>query len=181
MSPLQKKNWSPYVVGIAIGILSWISFATVHKPIGISTSFENTAALVEKAAVPQAEQKNEYYAEKAKQNKSPKINWEWMLVLGVFVGSFLSSKMSGDRTHEKVPALWLWRFGPSVGKRLAGAFFGAALMMFGARMAQGCTSGHGISGALQLAVSSWIFVILIFATATAVTFLMFGKEGRNHV
>lgn len=181
MNILRKTSWSPYLVGGLIGILSWFAFATANRPIGITTSFENTAALAEKAAFPQAAQNNEYYSAKAKEGKPPKIGWEWMLVVGVFLGAFVSSKLSGDRTGEKVPPLWSWKFGPSVGKRFAGAFFGAALMIFGARLAQGCTSGHGISGALQLAVSSWIFVILIFATAIAVTFLIFGKEGRNHV
>ena len=181
MSPLKIRFWSPYAVGVAIGVLSWFAFATVNKPIGITTSFENTAALIGKAVVPSAEQRNEYYSAKAAEGKPPKIGWEWMLVLGVFFGAFLSSTLSGDRTKEKVPALWAWRFGPSVAKRFAGAFFGAALMMFGARLAQGCTSGHGISGALQLALSSWIFAVLLFAAAIATTFLMFGKEGRNHV
>lgn len=180
-NPMRKRAWSPYVVGVGIGILSWFAFASVNKPIGITTAFENTAALTEKAAVPGFEQRNPYFAEKAKENKSPKIDWEWMLVLGVFVGSFVSSKLSGDRSKEKVPALWAWRFGPRTATRFAGAFIGGAIMMFGARVARGCTSGHGISGALQLAVSSWIFVALLFATAVLTTFVIFGKEGRNHV
>ena len=54
-------------------------------------------------------------------------------------------------------------------------------MMFGARLAQGCTSGHGISRALQLALSSWIFVVLLFAAGTVVTFLLYGREARDHV
>ena len=66
-------------------------------------------------------------------------------------------------------------------KRFAAAFFGGALMMFGARLAQGCTSGHGISGALQLALSSWIFAVLLFAAGTIVTFLIYGREARDHV
>ena len=93
----------------------------------------------------------------------------------------MSARMSGDRTKRSVPPLWEWRFGPSVPKRLAVVFFGGALMMFGARLAQGCTSGHGISGALQLALSSWIFVILLFAAGTGVTFLLYGREARDHV
>lgn len=178
---LRKRSWSPYVVGAGIGILSWLAFATVNKPIGITTAFENSAALVQKAAVPGAEQKNSYFADKAKENKSPKIDWEWMLVVGVFAGALLSASLGGDRTKETVPPLWAWKFGPSVGKRMAAAFIGGAVMMFGARIAQGCTSGHGISGALQLAVSSWLFVAILFATAVATTFLIFGKEGRDHV
>lgn len=180
-NPLRRKAWSPYVVGAAIGVLSWFAFATVNKPIGITSAFENTAALTAQAAAPGWAQQHSYYAEKAKENKTPKIDWEWMLVIGVFFGALLSAALSKDRTREKVPPLWAWRFGPSVGKRFAGAFFGAALMMFGARLAQGCTSGHGISGALQLALSSWIFVALLFASAVATTFIIFGKEGRNHV
>ena len=54
-------------------------------------------------------------------------------------------------------------------------------MMFGARVAQGCTSGHAISGTLQLAVSSWVFALVIFPVAVVTAFLLYGKEGRRHV
>ncbi len=178
MNLLAMKSWSPYVVGALIGVLSWFAFATADKPLGITTAFEYTAALIEKGVAPQAAQTNAYYKEP---EKSPKIDWEWMLVVGVFFGALLSSKLSGDRTKQTVPSLWEWRFGASTAKRFAGAFFGGALMMFGARLAQGCTSGHGISGALQLAVSSWIFVVLLFASGVATAFLIYGKEGANRV
>lgn len=181
MNPLRMKSWSPYVVGTGIGVLSWFVFATANQPLGITTAFENTAAMIEKAAAPEAAQTNPLFAKKAAEGKSPKINWEWMLVVGVFIGAWLSARLGDDRTQQKVPPLWEWRFGPSVAKRFAGAFFGGALMMFGARLAQGCTSGHGISGALQLAVSSWIFVALLFAGAIATSFLIYGKEARSHV
>ena len=102
-------------------------------------------------------------------------------VVGVFAGAWLSATLGNDRTERSVPRLWEWRFGPSISKRLAGAFFGGALMMFGARLAQGCTSGHGISGALQLALSSWIFVILLFISGTLMTFAIYGREGKRHV
>lgn len=179
MNVLRLKSWSPYVVGVGIGVLSWFAFATANKPIGITTAFEYSAALTEQAAAPQLAQP--YLEAKAKDGKAPKIDWEWMLVLGVFAGAWLSAKLGHDRTERSVPPLWEWRFGPSATKRLAGAFFGGALMMFGARLAQGCTSGHGISGALQLALSSWIFVVLLFVAGTAVTFALYGREARSHV
>jgi hypothetical protein len=180
-NPLTRKSWSPYVVGAAIGVLSWFAFATADKPLGITTAFENTAALIEKAAISNFEKTNEYYEAKAKQGKSPKIDWEWMLVVGVFVGALLSATLSGDRTTEAVPGMWRNRFGGGVAKRLVAAFLGGGLMMFGARLAQGCTSGHGISGALQLAVSSWVFVVVMFVVATAAAFMLYGKEGVQHV
>lgn len=47
--------------------------------------------------------------------------------------------------------------------------------MYGARLAGGCTSGHGISGGLQLALSSWLFLAVMFATGLLVSRLMFRK------
>ena len=180
-NPLTMKSWSPYAVGAAIGVLSWFAFATADRPLGITSAFENTAALTEKAVVPSLEESNPYYAVKAKQGESPKIGWEWMLVVGVFLGALLSSALSGDRTSMTVPPLWKARFGGSSAKRLAAAFLGGAVMMFGARLAQGCTSGHGISGSLQLAASSWLFVLVMFPAAIGTAFLLYGREGSKHV
>jgi uncharacterized membrane protein YedE/YeeE len=174
-NPLTMKSWSPYIVGALVGILSWFSFATADKPLGITTAFEYTAALGIKATVPAVEQMNAYFKDP---EKIPKIDWEWMLVVGVFIGAFLSSKLSGDRSADDgVPVRWSKRFGPGRAKRFAGAFVGAAIMMFGARLAQGCTSGHGISGALQLAVSSWLFVAVFVVAAVATAVALYGKEG----
>lgn len=180
-NPLTMKAWSPYVVGIGIGVLSWFAFAVADHPLGISTAFEHTAALTEKAVMPQAEQTNEYFAIKAEAGKSPKIGLGWMLVLGVFVGAFLSSWLSGDRSSEVVPAMWRERFGGNVALRLAAAFFAGALMLFGARLADGCTSGHGISGSLQLALSSWVFTGVFFGAATVTALALYGRKGPSHV
>ncbi len=92
---LAKKSWSPYVVGALIGVLSWFAFATADAPIGITTAFEHTAALAGKAAAPEVEPMNPYFAEKNAKGKPPKIDWEWMLVIGVIIGAFASSKLSG--------------------------------------------------------------------------------------
>ena len=181
MNVLRQRSWSPYAVGALLGILSWFTFVSANRPLGITTAFEYTAALAGKGVAPQVAQSNRYYAAKAEEKKPPKIDWEWTLVAGVFFGSLLSSRLSGDRPTEKVPSLWRWRFGESPARRFAGSFLGGALMMFGARLAQGCTSGHGISGALQLAVSSWLFVPMLFISAVATAFLLFGTEGREHV
>lgn len=175
------KSWSPYLVGAGIGMLSWFAFFSADHPIGVTTAFEHTAALALKTAAPAIEHSNEYFAKKTVEGNPPKIGWEWMLVVGVFLGAFVSSKLSRDWGKVVVPKLWEQRFGPSVALRLAVAFFSGALMMFGARLAQGCTSGHGISGTMQLAVSSWLFIIVAFGVATITTFLLFGKRDSHHV
>lgn len=180
-NPMTAKSWPPYAVGVGIGLLSWFAFATADRPLGVSTAFEHSAALVEKMAVPDVEQTNGYFAAKSDEGKPPKIGWEWMLVLGVFVGALLSSRLSGDRSPEAVPALWRWRFGGSPAARLVVAFLAGGVMLFGARLAGGCTSGHGISGNLQLALSSVVFTATFFAAAIATAFALYGRGGAEHV
>ena len=180
-NPLVLKSWPPYVVGAAIGVLSWFAFATADHPLGVSSSFEDTAAVVQKTVVPQVEQTNPYFAARAEEDKPPRIGWEAMLVLGVFVGATISSRLSGDYAPGTVPDLWRWRFGDNPAARLIVAFLAGAVMMIGARLAQGCTSGHGISGCLQLAASSWLFTATFFAVGIATAFALYGKEGARHV
>ena len=43
------------------------------------------------------------------------------------------------------------------------AFIAGFMMLFGARLADGCTSGHGLSGTAQLAVGSMVAVAAMFA------------------
>ena len=68
------------------------------------------------------------------------------------------------------------RIGASRWKRYIVAFLGGVILMFGARLAGGCTSGHGISGSLQLALSGWLFFGSVFVSGIATALLMFGKE-----
>jgi uncharacterized membrane protein YedE/YeeE len=180
-NPFTAKFWSPYVVGLGIGILSWFAFATANKHLAITLQYEHIAAMIQLAVAPEAIDSNRYYAVRAGAGLEPKIGWYLMLLIGVFLGALMSSWLSGDRSRGPVPPLWRWRFGASKTKRFAAAFAGGAVMVFGARVAGGCTSGHGISGTLQLAVQSWLFITLAFGAAIATAFLIFGREGRRHV
>jgi uncharacterized protein len=172
MKGVRARSWSPYAVGVALGVLSWFAFATADQGLGITTAFEHTAALASSAASAGAAPGAEYTVE-----QDPKIGWEWMLVVGVFLGSFMSARLSRQRTREIVPALWRDRFGASPGLRLIAAFVGGAVLMLGARIAQGCTSGHGITGTLQLAMSSWIFIVVAFGVAVLAALALYG--GRS--
>jgi uncharacterized protein len=174
MNRLSKKRWSPYPVGIFIGLLSVFAFATAGRGLGITTPFENTAGLAGRAIAPESSALQRWFESRA--DAPPKLDWELMLVIGVFFGAVLSSKLSGDRGHPAVPALWSQRFGASKVKRLLAAFAGGAVMMVGARLAGGCTSGHGITGTLQLAVSSWVFISLAVIVAAITAFSLFGAR-----
>jgi len=174
MKWLTMKSWSPYVIGAGIGLLTWFTLLTVDTPLGVSTTFVRAVGSLEKSVAPDHVAQNPYLSK-----HGPKLDWQALLVLGVFLGAFLSAWWSGDRSKEKVPALWERRFGPGVARRYVAAFVGGFLILFGARLADGCTSGHGISGSLQLALSSWTFFIALFAAGVATAFALFRKERGN--
>lgn len=162
------KRWSPYLVGMGIGILSWFTFLVSDKAIGVSTAYARTGGMIEESIKgPQAKEKA-YYQEYA-----PKIDWEWMLVAGLVAGAFISASLSGDFKLEFVPPLWESYFGHTPVLRLVATFIGGIILGIGARWADGCTSGHGISGTLQLVVSSWVAVISFFIGGVITAFLMF--------
>jgi len=176
MRILTKKSWSPYVVGAAIGMLSWFAFASADHPLGVSTAFETTVAWVTQQAAPDVADGRAFFAE-----HDPKIGWQWMLVVGIFLGSLASSALSGDRQRFAVPPMWQARFGASRTKRMVVAIVGGMIMMLGARMAGGCTSGHGISGNLQLAVSGALFSVVFFGFGLITAHLLYRKLGRSDV
>ncbi len=159
MEWLMMKQWSPYIVGIGIGILSWFSFLISDKPIGCSTAFTRTSGMIERLFSGKRVLEKNYYV-----RFPPIVDWEWMLVVGVIIGSFISAKLSGQFHMQWIPDTWSSTFGSALITRWLIALLGGVIIGFGARWAGGCTSGHGISGTLQLAVSSWLAVICFFVS-----------------
>jgi uncharacterized membrane protein YedE/YeeE len=161
-------RWSPYLVGILIGVLSWLSFLISDKPLGTSTSFVRTGGMVEKKILGDKVLEKDYYRE-----YKPIIDWQWMLVLGVVIGSFISAQLSGQFQFQYIPDYWLLEFGNTPILRLLSTIIGGFFLGFGARWAGGCTSGHGISGTMQLSISSWIAVICFFIGGIITAFLIY--------
>jgi uncharacterized protein len=168
MDWLTETRWSPYAAGAGIGILSWFTFLISKKPIGCSTAFARTSGMLEKLFKGEKVEQKPYY-----QEFKPVIDWEWMLVLGVIIGSLVSSLLSGDFNWLWVPSRWAAAFGPEPTTRLIVAVLGGICLGFGARWTGGCTSGHGISGTLQLAVSGWVSAVCFFIGGIAAAFLLY--------
>ncbi len=168
MDFLTQVRWSPYVVGAGIGILSWLSFLILKKPIGCSTAFAKTSGILEELMRGPQVALKPYY-----QKIKLEIDWQWMLVLGIVFGALISALLSGDFRLQWVPTLWLSNFGNTPILRVVVALIGGVLLGFGARWADGRTSGHGISGALQLAISSWISAIAFFIGGIIMAHILF--------
>lgn len=182
-SLLRRPRWSPYLVGAGIGVLSWITFAVMGQALGTSTSFPRVAGATESLVAPDHVAANPYYTKLlgTAAAAKPLFDWQLALVIALFFGALIAARLGGEKFRESVPALWQWRFGDSKLRRYGMAFLGGALLLFGARLADGCTSGHSISGGMQLAVSSWVFTAALFTTGILTAFLMFGREGKHHV
>jgi len=173
MNLLKKSEWNPYFAGALAGILAILSVWITGEFIGASSSFVRTAAMIEKMFIPNHVSKVEYF------NKNqPKIDWQWMFVLGIMIGSFISAIISGTFKLQTVPDMWQDKFGKSVAKRAVFAFSGGFLAIIGARLAGGCPSGHGLSGLMQLAVSGFIALICFF-TAGIISANLLYKGGIN--
>lgn len=169
MEWLTMAAWSPYIAGAGIGVLIWTVFLLSDHPLGCSTGFSSTAGLVESGLSEGKAREMPYYRKFV-----PSIDWYWMLLAGVVIGAFLSAYLSGTFAVLLVPPLFATTFGTAPYLRFAVALAGGILLGLGARWAGGCTSGHGISGTLQLSLSSWVAAACFFIGGILVAGLLYG-------
>lgn len=165
----SPSAWSPYVAGAGIGILLCLTLYFSKTAIGASSAYATGAGLIGKQLAPQHTQRMKYY-----QDNPPRADWGLIFVIATIFGAFFAAWDGQELANRWVPELWADHFGGAafVTRSLA-ALGGGFLMAFGARMAKGCTSGHGISGAAQLNVGSWIALFCFFAGGAVVANLMY--------
>jgi uncharacterized membrane protein YedE/YeeE len=172
---MNKPRWNPYLVGALIGLLSILTFSIVNKPLGMSTGLAQASGAcampilgADKVAA------NTYWAKTA----IPTWDYSTLFLVGTVIGAFLSALLCGVFKFTAESTVWTENFGPSKTKRLVAAFIGGIIILYGARLADGCTSGHGISGSLQLAVSGWLFFIVMFGSGILTAKLLYGRSAQ---
>lgn len=160
MALLRDKAWSPYLAGVVIGLLQVPAFLLIETALGASSSYVTVGAAIA-AWIDPSLLEIKYAASHVA--ATAKNMWQVAMVGGIALGAFLSMKMSGAR-RQAISPIWSRALGtssPSV--RYAVAFGAGFLMLLGARIADGCTSGHGLSGLAQLSVGSTVAVAAMFA------------------
>jgi uncharacterized membrane protein YedE/YeeE len=166
---LAKQSWSPYVAGIVIGLLQIPAFLLIETALGASSSYVTVAGIIASWIDPSI-LKVDYVARHVA--ATGKNWWQVALVVGIAIGAFMSMKLSGARRHSISP-IWQRALGSSSpAKRYTVAFVGGFILLLGARLADGCTSGHGLSGMAQLAVGSTVAVAAMFAGGIATAMLV---------
>lgn len=173
----EDNGWSPYLAGALLGLLAIASaYATTQwlgktSYIGASTTFVRAAGILEQTVDADHVAETEYFVE-----TKVHIDWQFMLVIGIFAGALVSSATDKSFKLESVPPRWEKRFGPCTGKRAVGAFAGGVIAMIGARMADGCPSGHGLSGMMQLSASAFVALMLFFGVGAFVARFFYGGQ-----
>jgi hypothetical protein len=132
MAVAEKKGWSPYLAGALSGVLSIFSILVAGKYFGASTTFVRSAGMIEKIIGSERVAQMPYFVKEV-----PQIDWQWMFVVGILIGSLIASATSGTFLWKGVPDMWEKRFGLSKFKRAIVAFLGGVIAMFGARLADG--------------------------------------------
>lgn len=129
---ITEESWSPYLAGALSGVVMVLSVALAGKYFGASTTFVRTAGLTEKLFSAERVAQMAYYIKEV-----PKVEWQWMFVVGIFFGALLAALTSKSYRWQAVPDMWQRHFGASRTKRALAAFAGGAIAMFGARLADG--------------------------------------------
>jgi uncharacterized membrane protein YedE/YeeE len=133
---LTPLHWA--AGGAAIAAITLALLFVTNRRLGISGGFEDLCSL----ALP-----NAYFRRGAVRSARP---WRLPFLAGLVLGGFLSAVLSGGWT----PTWSLGAFATVVGLGHAGTlawmFVGGLFIGFGTRLANGCTSGHGIFGLSNL-------------------------------
>ena len=180
-------NWK--LGGVLLGLTFFLAVLLV-KPIGVSTQFVILDGIIGDAVnaelVTQTDDgytsTNAYLAKSggkyAKSVANP-LNYSFIFVLAMMLGAFLSVMARGGigKDERRLPAIWYANFGDTAMKRYIVAFLGGFIVLYGARLAGGCTSGHMMSGMMQTSISGYVFAAGAFAAAIPVSLMMYKKEG----
>ncbi len=157
----KAKGYNWLFSGLALAILTSTIFltSTTNRVLGASGFYPYFGDLITGLT------ENEYYKSIAASGK-----WEMFFLTGSFFSGVVISLIKKDFRLILIHSNWKEFKGDSKLKRIVWAFIGGFLLIVGARLAGGCTSGHIISGGMQLAVSSYLFAIIVFGA-----FLLTGK------
>lgn len=155
LAPLFPFGWQHYLAGgLIIGAAVALMFVTTGLVTGMSTVFSSTWSYVSQAAFFQ------------QPRFTGSRRWRLVLATGLVIGA----------------ALWWLALGPAGGVQTAlppaQLALGGFIAGYGARMSNGCTSGHGICGLASLQVPSALAVVIFLTTAIATAQLVAAFGGR---
>lgn len=148
--------WPAWRAGLVLGVVLLLTFILTGHGLGATGFTTRLSAWLGDIAAPQWTLDNDYLGPLVEHGAvlSSWITWQ---VLGVFLGAFVSAGLARR-------IAWRIEGATSAGTigRLLKALAGGILAGLGARIAAGCTSGVGLSGAAVLSVAGFVFLGAFF-------------------
>lgn len=140
-----------FVAGPLLGLLIVTLFVLANQPLGASGAYVQTFGLLSR--------------------RRGVVMWRVWYFVGMFIGGFLVTQVfrKGSEIRPGYDALNEVFSLPVTALMVFG---GATLLGYGAGMAGGCTSGHGMCGTAQRSPASITVTATFMATAIAVTFVL---------
>lgn len=178
--------------GVLLGLSFFLAVALV-KPIGVSTQFVIADGILAAKINPSIIQKDDkakagYSSPNAYLNKSggkyaksvaKPLNYSFVFVLSMFLGGLLGRLLTkneeGGPAVRQMPDVHARRFGANKILRYSLTFIGGVIVLWGARLAGGCTSGHMMSGIMQTSVSGYLFAGATFLVAIPTAILIYKR------
>lgn len=144
LAPTRDHWLNPIVGGLLIGVAQATSVLFTRKTLGVSSAWEDVGK----------------YLWAAVDSKSGPAPTNIVFASGVIAGAKLISQYIPATSEAG---------GPTISPLVAVA--GGFSLIFGARLAGGCPSGHGISGMATMSLSSFITVASMFAGGISLALL----------
>ena len=167
---VNRLPW--WMGGILMSGLLLLTFSIygADRPIGASTYVPYFAGLIFDL------DPNQYSY--LKEIKAPG-SWEGVMLIGALFGGFVTSVfITKSFRFSLIPTAWKNYKNNSIVSRLLWSFFSGFIMIIGARLAGGCTSGHFLSGMSQLAISAMIFGGVVMITLVVTGHFFYNKRGK---
>ena len=108
----REPEWPWWQAGILLGLLNAATFYVSNYFLSTSTTFSRAAGMRVGLVAPDHVAGNAYWAK-----IKPVVDWQFMLVIGLFLGAFLAAKLSGTFRMSLVPRLFAARFGGGAARR----------------------------------------------------------------
>ncbi|PCI65556.1 MAG: hypothetical protein COB38_11040 [Gammaproteobacteria bacterium] len=188
----MEIRWNWLKSGMVLGTVFLIAVILV-KPIGVSTQFVIFDGMVwnlfsEDVVSEDSSSKTGYTSNNEYLNKSGgkyaknienPINYGFLFVIAMIGGGLISSKLQNSKisSDDKEAPKVFRESGHN--KRYIVTFIGGILVLFGARLAGGCTSGHMMSGMMQTSLSGYLFAFGTFAAAIPVAIFFYRNSSKG--
>ena len=158
MFDLLPERLAWYIVGPSLGLLIVIFFLVLNQPLGASGAYVHSLRLI--------------------QRKTDVAVWRIWYFFGIFLGGILTTQIfrdSGKIRSGYATMIEVMQGGPTI----LIVFAGAVVMGYGAKVAGGCTSGHGMCGTSQRSVASMVATGTFMTTAILTTLVIRALSGGD--